>query len=61
MCLRRFVTQTDGVNFVRTLNYFSHTARIKYFGRRFSLVDLQTLRRDADGLKKPPPPTSSNG
>ena len=61
MCLRRYVTWTDGETFDRTLNYFRRTARIKYFGQRLSLADRLMLRRDAAGLKKPPQPTSSNG
>jgi hypothetical protein len=39
MCLGRYVTWTGSVTFHRTLNYFSHTARIKYFGQRLSPAD----------------------
>lgn len=60
MRLKRYATWTDGDTFDRTLNYLSHTARIKCFCQQLLLADFLTLRRAAAGSKKPPQPTCSN-
>jgi len=55
------VAWTGGVEFPRTLNYFSNTARIKCFDQRIATGRPPNVASRRGRAKETPQPTFSNG